>query len=533
MTALDVASTGAAARPVDATSSLPSGPPWPVRFRRGVVLAGPLVLGLWLVGLVAFSTTLFHRAYISADFATYNQAWTLIGQGHLDPVDTVWLNHVPFVSSDFELVIWPLALLHLILPQPVTLLWVQDIAVAGCGLVLYRWVLDYLERRRVPAVATAGIACVTLAVFIANPGVYQTLLYDVHLEPISTVFILLAGRDLWLGKQRRAWIWVGIALLCGAFAAITVVGLGVSAVLAGRSTRRSGLLCVLAGVGWLGLITLVGANKGSDLNYYAYLAGRSTLPVGGGIALVLLGILEHPQRVVSQLHGRLNLMWLLIKPVGIVGLASAWGFGVPVTVMVVDALNSQYEFTYQAFQNFAVFPFVLLGTVMVLVWIGQRFRWGAVPAVAVAVAVLSTALVYGSHTSPGNVRWALAQVPEAQAAQLRRALQRTPADAGVVVTIGVMGIFGSRKSIYYFSPGGTYPVDGHPMVFVFDPANEATGPLIKPSADEAASVFVRDALHARTLVDEAGISAYIWRPPPGTTAVNFPSPTSSASTTSP
>jgi len=533
MTALAVASTRGASTPIGAPSSLPPDPPWSARFRWAVVLAGPVVLGLWLVGLVAFSTTLVHHAYVSADFATYNQAWTLVGQGHLDPVDTVWLNHVPFVTADFELVIWPLALLHLILPQPVTLLWVQDIAVAGCGLVLYRWVLDYLERRRVPVVPTAAIACATLAVFIANPGIYQTLLYDVHMEPISTVFILLAGRDLWLGKQRRAWIWIGIALLCGAFAAITVIGLGVSAVLAGTSTRRSGLLCMLAGVGWLGLITLVGANKGSDLNYYAYLAGRSTLPTGGGIVLVLLGILGHPQRVVSQLHSRLSLMWILIKPVGIVGLASAWGFGIPVTVMVVDALNSQYEFTYQAFQNFAVFPFVLLGTVMVLVWIGQRFRWGAVPAVAVAVAVLSTALVYGIHTSPGNIRWAVAQVPEAQAAQLRNALQRTPADAGVVATIGVIGIFGGRKSIYYFTPGGTYPVDGHPMVFVFYPANEATGPLIKPSADEAASVFVRDALHARTLVDKAGITAYIWRPPPGTTAVKFPAPPSSASAMSP
>jgi hypothetical protein len=237
-------------------------------------LAGAVVMAIWLVGLVVFSTMLYQRDDLTADFGTYNQAWTLIGQGHLNPYDTVFI-HAPFLKSDFELIMWPLALIHLVLPQPVVLLWIQDLAVATSGFVVYLWIADYLERRRVAWWAAAGVATVALMAIVANPGVYQTLLFDFHMEPLSTVFILLAGRDLWWGRHRRAWIWVAIAPLFGAFAAITIIGLGVSALLAGRDIRREGVLLVIAGVAWLGLISVVGANSGSGLDYYAYLAGRS------------------------------------------------------------------------------------------------------------------------------------------------------------------------------------------------------------------------------------------------------------------
>ena len=102
-------------------------------------------MGLWCVGLVVFSTSVYHHAILGEDFGTYNQAWTLIGQGHLNPFDTIY--HFPFVKSDFELIIWPLALVHLVYPGSVALLWIQDLAVAGSGFVVFLWIVDYLERR--------------------------------------------------------------------------------------------------------------------------------------------------------------------------------------------------------------------------------------------------------------------------------------------------------------------------------------------------------------------------------------------------
>ncbi len=482
------------------------------------------MLGLWLVGLVAFSTLLYHRNWLSADFAAYNQAWTLIGRGHLDPYSTIYAGY-PFWKSDFELIVWPLALIHVVYPQPVVLLWIQDLGVAATGWVAYLWTVEWLERRKVGWRPAAAVAVVVLAALIANPGVYQTLLYDVHMEPISTVFVVLAGRDLWRGRHRRAGLWVGITLLFGSFAAITLVGLGLSAVLAGRDTRRSGGLLMLAGVGWLALISAIGANAGSGIDSYAYLAGRSSLPGTTGVLVIATGVLTHPSRVIDQLHSRLHYVYTLIKPVGVVGLASAWGFGVPFVVLTTNALNSKYEFIFQAFQNFVVFPFVLLGTVTVLVWLAQRFRFGWVPAMAIAIAVTVQALAYGVTTSPGNVRYAVSQVGPGPAAQLRKALARTPSGAEVIMTIGVMGRFAARPSVYWFSPNGDYPVRSHSVVFVFDPANENTIPNTNAADDMAAIAYVRDHLHARTLVDVEGIWALLWHPPAGTSSITIPGPT--------
>ena len=201
-------------------------------------VAGAVVMGLWCIGLVVYSTTIYYHDFLGEDFATYNQAWTLIGQGHLNPYDTIY--HFPFIKSDFELIIWPLALVHLVYPGSVALLWIQDLAVAGSGFVVFLWIVDYLERRTVPWWPAAGVASVVLLVLIASPGSYQILYFDFHMEPISTVFVLLAGRDLWSGRHRRAWIWVVMALACGTFAAITLVGLGISALLAGREIPAPG-----------------------------------------------------------------------------------------------------------------------------------------------------------------------------------------------------------------------------------------------------------------------------------------------------
>ncbi len=478
---------------------------------------GSAVLALWAVGLGALSSFVYHRVFLGEDFAIYNQAWTLIGQGHLNPYETVY--GLPFVQSNFELIIWPLALLHLVIPQPVVLLWVQDLALAGAGIVTFVWITEYLERRQVRRGVGIGIAVAALVVIMVNPGVYRSLQFDIHMEPLATFFLVLAGRDLWHGRTRRAWAWVAVVLLCGSFGAIMVVGLGVSALLAGRETRRAGVLMVAAGLAWTVLISALHANQGSGLSLYAYLAGRPTLSGGGGVALILAGIVTHPWRVVDQLNRRLGDAYALIKPVGVVGLANAWGFGVPVTVMTVDALNSRPDFLTDSYQNFAVFPFVLLGTVMVLVWLAQWLSWGWIVSAVVGALVLAQALAYGLTASPTSVRWTTSQVSPAMAAQLRTALARTPADAETIVTLQVMGRFCGRQWCFFFYPDGARPVHSRDVVFVFATPIES---LTTQAGSAYAIAYVRDTLHARVLVDADGVAAFDWTPPPGTSYVTVP-----------
>jgi len=499
----------------------PHGRAWPTRGRLYLRLAGAVVMVAWLGGLVHFSTVLYGRNYLSIDFGVYNQAWSLIGHGHLNPLSTLYKPY-PFVKSDFELILWPLALLHLIDAQPIVLLWVQDAAVAASGFAAYLWIADYLEERRVAWWPAVGVCTVVLAVVIVNPGVYQTLLYDFHIEPISTVFVLLAGRDLWSGRTRRVWIWIALALSCGTFAAITLVGLGISALMAGSATRRAGATLIVVAVAWLGLISLIGANAGSGLDTYAYLAGRTHLAGASAIALIFAGIVVHPSRMYTVVFDRLHYVWLLIESVGVIGLASAWGFGVPAVVMFTNIINANVGFIAQAYQNSAVFSFLLVGTVMALVWLAQRLRWGWIASLVVGVAVSVLALVYGIATSPADIRWATAQVTPARAAALTRSLPLIPPGAEVIATDSIIGRFSARPSVHWFDPKAAIPVSTHPVVFVFDPANENIIPYADPADDVFGVAFARDRLGARVLLNQSGVTVLQWQPRPGTKFVVFP-----------
>jgi Predicted membrane protein (DUF2079) len=484
---------------------------------RRLKLAGAVVMGLWFCGLAVFSATLYHRAFLGEDFATYNQAWSLIGTGHLNPFDTIY--GFPFVKADFELILWPLALLHLVTSQSIVLLFVQDLALAATGLVAYLWIIEYLQRKEV-SVRTAIVAAIAvLALTIANPGIYDTLRFDVHMEPIAALFLVLAGRDFWRGRIRRAWVWSALVLLCGSFAAIALFGLGLSALLAGKRTRRSGVLLLVTSLGWLALISLLGADRGSGLYLYAYLAGRSSLSGPGGIAVLLGGIVTHPWRVIDHVYHRLGAMYALVRPVGIVGLASAWGFGVPFVVLATNALNSRSDFLDSSFQNCAVFPFVTVGTVMVLVWLAERVRLGWVISLVVAIAVTGQALSYGYSRPPTIVRWAVEQVPAGPAAQLRTVLSEVPPGAEVFSTLAVMGRFCNREYCYWFAPDGPRPVTSRDVVFVFATDNETE---TTPAGSAYAISYVRDQLHARTLVDQQGIVAFEWHPPRGVHQVTLP-----------
>jgi uncharacterized membrane protein len=200
-------------------------------------IAGAVIFAVQFLAIAALSQVQYNRFDLAEDFGIFNQAWTLIAHGHLNPYSSIY--GYPFYKSHFELIMWPMALLHLIYPQPVLLLWIQDLAAVGCGLVVYLWTLEYMRRRELPLQPAVAIALGVVAALAVNPVLYETVTFDFHLQTVSTLFALLAAREFWRGRIRWAWVWVGLTLLCGDLPALYVVGLGFSALLAGRALWRS------------------------------------------------------------------------------------------------------------------------------------------------------------------------------------------------------------------------------------------------------------------------------------------------------
>src|SRR5665213_2464401 len=131
---------------------------------------------------------------------------------------------------------WPLALLSLIDPHPIMLLWVQDVTVVLTELVAFTWILRFIERQtgRMSPAAGRLLAVGAAVVLVVNPWVYDTVAYDFHFEPIAALFCVLVAFDLWGGRTRRMWWWVALALLSHVLAGTYLVGIGLSGMLAGR-----------------------------------------------------------------------------------------------------------------------------------------------------------------------------------------------------------------------------------------------------------------------------------------------------------
>ena len=342
---------------------------------------GLAVFAIQFVVLVQHSWYLWDHFDLTADFGQYSQAWQQIATGHLNPYDTTYpWNYphygYPFYQSDFELIMWPLAVLYWVWPHGIDLLIVQDAALAGAGLVAYRWALEHLQvhapnRRFAVAIAT----CVG-AVLVLQPWTYWAASYDYHSEPLAAFFILLAGRDLW-SDRRRGWIFVAVALLCTNVAGSYVVALGVVALISGRQRWRTGLILVAAGAVWLAIVGFVHSGDGAVLSDYAYLDNKTNVNDNvGGIATILSGMLFHPSIAGHVITSRWGEIYKFIGGAGTIGFFSVFGGLFSIIVLAPSALNSSPAFISDigGSQNIMAVMAVAVGIAMVATWLTRLGR---------------------------------------------------------------------------------------------------------------------------------------------------------------
>ena len=426
------------------------------RLPRWVRRTGWVLLGLQLVTMVAFSTLQYSRYGLGNDFADYSQAWWAIGHGNLDPFSSGFA--ISFWRDNAEFIMWPLALLSLIDPHPVVLLWVQDIAVVLTELVAFSWILKVVEKQGSRITPRTGclLAVGAAAVLVVNPWVYETVAYDFHFEPIAALFCVLAAFDLWSGRRRRLWLWVGLALLSHVLAGTYLVGIGLSGVAAGRATRRAGALVAVVGAVWVVVFNAIGAAgvKGEFVSSsYGYLVGPHHGRVGVGA--VVLGALEHPGAVAHVAGSHWTVVAGFVVVVGVIGLFSPWGLGMAVVVLVPNVLDASGLFIrYGAsFQSWPAMPFLLVGSVMVLTRLlqaGGLARRAAVLSVAVWGSLLTVFAYLALPTVPG----AWLYVTPASVSELARVQTVIPAQAEVIVSLPVVGRFAQPRLCLCLHPAG-------------------------------------------------------------------------------
>jgi hypothetical protein len=271
-------------------------------------------------------------------------------------------------------------------------------------------------------------------------------------------------------------------------------------------------------------VIAIGSGKGSSLaGNYGYLAHRTNGSGIGATFSVIWGITTHPSGVFGVLHSRWSQIYKFIAASGTIGVVSALGFGVGFIVLVPNALNQSGVFigSAGAFQNLVAVTFMTVGSVSVLTWVLPR-RHGRSIALVLGCAALIQALIMSTIWIP-RISSTFALVDASTAGQLSKIQQRIPPDAEVIVSQGVIGRFGSRQLVYpfldAFSDGQTFPVSGQTVAFVFVPNKGIE--LASPGQTAKAISLVEHQLHATEIGRSQNATAFLWRPPKGTTSIRF------------
>jgi hypothetical protein len=518
------------------------------RWARGAGEASDHITGshlaLWIAGvcfgaqfvaLTIYSWVQYHRFDLGIDFATINQAATEISRGNLDPYSTTVGSS--YLDNHFGLIVWPIGVLLMVFRTPFLLLVIQNLSMVGTGIVTFLWASDLVVSRKTPKRFAYAILAVTGVLLLLDPLVYYTAALDFHLEATATFFAVFTAYDIWAGRYRRTWIWVGLCLLCGDLGGLWIAGVGISAVLAGRSTRRLGALVIAAGVAWVGLITLLHANQGSFLDQYAYLAGRSTLPTGfRGALAVLSGLITHPGRPFKMLISKARMIWRYLPPGGVIGLITPWGIGVPAVVLLSSALQNNTLFIGEPFQQFAVVPFVLIGSIALLTALaanGVPFAessrlWSRNRTVrrVMASVLLVGILLGGLRYAHEYLRTSFTNnatkdiLPATEATALSTVLARTPSGAEVIASGDIIGRFGARQYCFvYQSEMDAIPLRAKTVELIMDTAHD---PFLHEPQWVAAAGYVESRFHARTMLHEGGVWALTWAGPDQRSSVSIP-----------
>jgi uncharacterized membrane protein len=491
---------------------------------------GWVLIGLQLLAMLAFSTVQYSRYAVTSDFGAYSQAWWKIAHGQLDPFSTIFAT--TFWKNDAEFIMWPLSLLYHLDPHPILLLWVQDLVVAATEVAVLGWVVEIVQRGGRTIAVRRGVLLVLGAavVMVLDPWVYETIAFDFHFETFAALFVVLAGWDLWAGRVRRLWLWVTLALLCGVLGSLYVVGVGLSGIAAGARTRRPGLWLTAVGVGSFLLFDALGAaGLGQRLidSGYGYLVG----PHGGHVDVVTIvaGIFTHSGAVAHLVALRWLTVVEFLMAVGLVGIVSPWGAGMACVVFVPSLLNANPDFfrLSQSFQTWPALPFVLVGSILVVLRLGASNGLGRRVAVGAAVTAAVSMVVMAVVVLPALPRLWIA-VDSQAAAQLATSRAQIPAGAEVIASQGVIGRFATRQYAYPFpyqyrpvdSSSMTFPVRTTPVVFVLTPRQGAGE--VPPAATMTAVRFIERRLGARVVDDRGGVYVLEWRPPPHVATVTVP-----------
>ncbi|HXA31467.1 MAG TPA: DUF2079 domain-containing protein [Acidimicrobiales bacterium] len=491
--------------------------------RLGVWPTCLVVIGLLFLAMCAWSTFQWHRGGNAWDISDFNQSTWLILHGDLNPYSSV-SGGGTFLQEHFALFLYPLTLVYALYPNGLTLLLLQDLALALASLVAIRWVLEMFERQldQDSPILTRRLAtwCVLgfLVVLVFDPWLWQGISFDFHMEGFAALFLVLAARAFWRQQPTSALIWSALALTTSDYAGLLVLALGLCVVLAGTGVRRWGLVAMAAGAGWLLLVGALGYDRGDNLQAYAYITAGA-----GGTGTVTtprlaLAMVSHPSRWLTMLGTKPLDLYRNFVPTGVLGMVSPWSFAVVLAVIIPAALLPPPIFLESGFQTIPAEIVGLCGSAFLLLWIARAVarRWNAgaarITVAILALAVFAQCFAVAAVMLP-RIPGYWIQVSAPQGVAINKAAGLIPEGAQVVASMPVLGHFSGRRwADALVGPGQSFPIESRTVYFVIAPT---AGRISMTPAQSEEAITNAERLGAVPVLTEHGVHVLRWHPGPG------------------
>ena len=435
------------------------------------------MFGAQFTALAGFKIFMYQRFSGTLDENQYQQGLYLISRGILNPISTAWQGR-HLLTDHGSIFIWLFAPLYWIPPTGLYFLLAAVLAVVAAEFIAYRWMLTVInekfqefEREWVPYL----VGFLGLFILAVNPWTWWAIANDVHGELFAAPFIIAAAFDFSQKRFRRAWIWIALTVSLGAIASTWIVGLSLSAFIAGlvdtefrRKMWRTATLLFFVGIGTLEGLSIIGLDRGSGIRgLFGYLTVPSgaRVPKETDLIKIIKAVIFHPLRVSGVYFRHLTDIYGNLAPSGLIGIATVWTLGVPLSVLLVNNLASSNRYAGPSFQSVPLYTFSSVGFIVLFVHVLLKWKQSVLPILVVILVTLNTS-AWAVEFIP-HVKQTWVSVSKQQAAILSSVLSRIPADAEVVASQGIISNFSFRR--YVYATIGNIPVHEKVIWYVFTP----------------------------------------------------------------
>jgi uncharacterized membrane protein len=374
--------------------------------------------------------------YYDWDLAVYDQIIWNLSHGEF----FCSLLGVNFLGHHAHFLAFPIAVIYKIFPHPLTLLFLQTVALGVAAVPLFLLARKILNCRW---------ALLVSAVYLLYYGVGYANIYEFHFTSFAPLILFSMFYFFFTGRYVYFLIFAALALLCQENFALFIFTFGVYAMVIRRSPRWWLPLLISSTVYFILCIKVLLPSLNPGTIQFSLIYSQW----GQSYSEIIRNLFLHPVVALQFMLTFNKILWLwnIFAPLSLLPLLSPGHLLIAGPLFLQRLLSGrQQEILYNLHYLSEILPFVFLAFVFGLKRMLAWFPWGSRKSVH-ALIVIASAMYYAFVLSPHFVLFSSMKTKVMGDDRIKEEWVRSvPRDASVVATFELLSHLSHRKDLYSF-----------------------------------------------------------------------------------